>query len=434
MWIFFKIHLVRDLYTELSKTDEGLLAKISFREKFKELVDKIIDSEKNSSGGGGDNCLKNVVKEKIDIIKEFCDVKLKKNKQICPNCGYPLRQLRSELNAKLFYAKGASKRQMRKSETKRSLKKVCVVLEDDLEPIDLDDEKPEANEEAIDELDEKTKDLNINGNGNFGVESRTLDSLSGQTYITPIEAKKFLTRLIENEKEIIELMYGITSDINKDRDILSLFFFDHISVPPSKFRPISQFKEQKFENAQTIQLSKTIRENMVLKDILEELIVAEKNEKSLSVIEGKTKTIQERLQISWLNLQTIVNCLYDSELDKINKDVPNGLKQLLEKKEGLFRKHMMGKRVNYAGRSVISPDLYIGTDEIGIPEYFAKKLTYPQPVNSINFWEMRQLVLNGPDIYPGASFVQYGNGTEVRLKGKDYESRLAIAKQLLKPE
>jgi DNA-directed RNA polymerase I subunit RPA1 len=92
---------------------------------------------------------------------------------------------------------------------------------------------------------------------------------------------------------------------------------------------------------------------------------------------------------------------------------------------------MMGKRVNYAGRSVISPDLYIGTDEIGIPEYFAKKLTYPQPVNSINFWEMRQLVLNGPDIYPGASFVQYGNGTEVRLKGKDYESRLAISKKLL---
>ena len=42
--------------------------------------------------------------------------------------------------------------------------------------------------------------------------------------------------------------------------------------------------------------------------------------------------------------------------------------QLLEKKEGLFRKHMMGKRVNYAARSVISPDPYLNTDEIGIPE------------------------------------------------------------------
>lgn len=42
--------------------------------------------------------------------------------------------------------------------------------------------------------------------------------------------------------------------------------------------------------------------------------------------------------------------------------------QLLEKKEGLFRKHMMGKRVDFAARSVISPDPYINTDEIGIPE------------------------------------------------------------------
>ena len=28
---------------------------------------------------------------------------------------------------------------------------------------------------------------------------------------------------------------------------------------------------------------------------------------------------------------------------------------------------MMGKRVDYAARSVISPDLYINMDEIGIP-------------------------------------------------------------------
>ena len=41
--------------------------------------------------------------------------------------------------------------------------------------------------------------------------------------------------------------------------------------------------------------------------------------------------------------------------------------QIFEKKEGLFRKNMMGKRVNYAARSVISPDPYINMDEIGVP-------------------------------------------------------------------
>lgn len=40
---------------------------------------------------------------------------------------------------------------------------------------------------------------------------------------------------------------------------------------------------------------------------------------------------------------------------------------------------MMGKRVNYSARSVISPDPSLNTNEIGIPLYFAQKLTYPEP-------------------------------------------------------
>lgn len=40
-----------------------------------------------------------------------------------------------------------------------------------------------------------------------------------------------------------------------------------------------------------------------------------------------------------------------------------GVRQQLEKKEGLFRMNMMGKRVNYAARSVISPDPYIGAGQ-----------------------------------------------------------------------
>lgn len=60
------------------------------------------------------------------------------------------------------------------------------------------------------------------------------------------------------------------------------------------------------------------------------------------------------------------------------RDVASGICQLLEKKEGLFRQKMMGKRVNYACRSVISPDPYLGVNEIGIPPCFAVKLTYPE--------------------------------------------------------
>jgi len=56
---------------------------------------------------------------------------------------------------------------------------------------------------------------------------------------------------------------------------------------------------------------------------------------------------------------------------------------------------MMGKRVNFAGRSVISPDPYITTDQIGIPVFMAKRLTFPQPVTHFNLLKMKELVING---------------------------------------
>jgi DNA-directed RNA polymerase I subunit RPA1 len=47
----------------------------------------------------------------------------------------------------------------------------------------------------------------------------------------------------------------------------------------------------------------------------------------------------------------------------------------------MFRMKMMGKRVNFGARSVISPDPYITTDQIGVPIFMAKKLTFPESVS-----------------------------------------------------
>jgi len=63
--------------------------------------------------------------------------------------------------------------------------------------------------------------------------------------------------------------------------------------------------------------------------------------------------------------------------------------------------HIMGKRVNYAARTVITPDPNLCIDEIGIPEEFAKTLTYPISVTPWNVVELRKLVINGPDVHPG---------------------------------
>lgn len=63
--------------------------------------------------------------------------------------------------------------------------------------------------------------------------------------------------------------------------------------------------------------------------------------------------------------------------------------------------HMMGKRVNFSARSVITPDPNLNIEEIGIPEEFAKSLTYPVAVTSWNVTELRKMIMNGPNVHPG---------------------------------
>ena len=92
----------------------------------------------------------------------------------------------------------------------------------------------------------------------------------------------------------------------------------------------------------------------------------------------------------WIQLQEAVNCFMDSSMASKNVDKEQGgIRQLLEKKEGMFRMKMMGKRVNYGGRSVISPDPYITTDEIGVPVFMARRLTFPESVSGFNAERLR---------------------------------------------
>lgn len=110
----------------------------------------------------------------------------------------------------------------------------------------------------------------------------------------------------------------------------------------------------------------------------------------------------EKLHASWQKLQVDVDHLMDRELNKTTESATiNGLKQIIEKKEGIIRMHMMGKRVNFSARSVITPDPNLNVDEIGIPEAFALKLTYPVPVTAHNVTTLRAMVMNGPNIHPG---------------------------------
>mgnify|MGYP001983628934 FL=1 len=54
--------------------------------------------------------------------------------------------------------------------------------------------------------------------------------------------------------------------------------------------------------------------------------------------------------------------------------------QRLKGKQGRFRGNLCGKRVDFSGRTVISPDPNLAIDEVGVPLHVARVLTYPQRV------------------------------------------------------
>jgi len=142
------------------------------------------------------------------------------------------------------------------------------------------------------------------------------------------------------------------------------------------------------------------------------------------------------LKTAVAELQIAVNSFMDSaKSEKHKRLAKDGIRQLLERKEGLFRMKMMGKRVNFAARSVISPDPNIETSEIGIPMMIAENLYYPEVAASHNAQELRALVMRGK-VYPGAAEVHIpdsrGGKTVVKLGPTlKMEKREAIAKQLI---
>lgn len=91
---------------------------------------------------------------------------------------------------------------------------------------------------------------------------------------------------------------------------------------------------------------------------------------------------------------------------------------------------MMGKRVNYAARSVISPDPNLNTNEVGVPLFVAKKLTFPEFVNEYNAKHLRKLIINGPFLHPGANFL-VENGNKISLEALNEQQRIGLAKTLL---
>ena len=167
--------------------------------------------------------------------------------------------------------------------------------------------------------------------------------------------------------------------------------------PPSVRPSIRQDNNQRADDDLTYKLIDIIKINMKL-----ELQIKEKKPE---------KTIKNYIETLQYHVATLIN-----NESPFGSGVPPAivqrsgrlLKSLVERikgKDGRIRGNLMGKRVDYSARSVITPDPTIKLNELGVPIKIAKNLTFPVKVYKNNINEMKLLILNGPSKYPGAKTV-----------------------------
>lgn len=60
------------------------------------------------------------------------------------------------------------------------------------------------------------------------------------------------------------------------------------------------------------------------------------------------------------------------------------IKQRLKGKEGRVRGNLMGKRVDFSARTVITPDPNLQIDQVGVPRSIAANMTFPEIVTPFN--------------------------------------------------
>ncbi|KAI3900610.1 hypothetical protein MKW92_014885 [Papaver armeniacum] len=103
----------------------------------------------------------------------------------------------------------------------------------------------------------------------------------------------------------------------------------------------------------------------------------------------------------------------------------------LKAKEGRVRGNLMGKRVDFSARTVITPDPTINIDELGVPLSIALNLTYPETVTPYNIERLKELVEYGPNPPVGKTGAKYiiredGQRLDLRYLKKSSDHHLEI--------
>ena len=228
-----------------------------------------------------------------------------------------------------------------------------------------------------------------------------------------------ISTTIENEKKVKKKFYANDAlkilEKMKDNDIILLgmsplhsrpewlLFHTYPVIPPCVRPSISFGCNLRCEDDLVYKLVKLIKANKSLGNKM-----ISDNKKYIEVYEE---------QLQWSTTTLIDNNIktIPQSLHRNNGRPLKSFKDRIKGKEGRIRGNILGKRVNYSGRTVIGPDPCIKIDEVGIPYKICKILTFPEVVNRYNYKKLEKLVENGPNVYPGANYIikNYNSDNEI---------------------
>ena len=190
----------------------------------------------------------------------------------------------------------------------------------------------------------------------------------------------------------------------------------HVPAPPVAIRPSVAQENASTEDDITNKLGDIIQMNNLLQATL-----------------LKGQPLNKVMEL-WEFMQIQVAMYIDGNIPGLGQDLHSsrplrGFCQRLKGKQGRFRGNLSGKRVDFSGRTVISPDPNLGIDEVAVPSRVATHMTYPEKVTRYNIAKLNGRVLNGDKVHPGANFVLKGaDGRRIVLRiasGKGDLERIA---------
>jgi len=208
-----------------------------------------------------------------------------------------------------------------------------------------------------------------------------------------------------------EIRFRFENIPDSDLPILNLtnmrpewFLLTILPIPPVSMRStITLQSGQRSEDDLTHKLTDVIRTNQRLH---EHLLV------------GVPEAIIEDV---WDLLQYHISTYIDNTIPGLpparhrSGDTLKSIHERIKGKKGIIRNNLIGKRVNYSARTVISPDPRLKLNEVGVPYQVAMRLTIPESVTQENIKFLKEFVKNGPLKYPGANYIRTKSGSKKRI-------------------